>query len=129
MIVVDTSALVAIVLKEPQAQACMETLIDADALLISAGTLTELLIIASRRNCVQDVNQLMTDLNFEVVPVTQTSAYRAAQAYQRWGKGVHPARLNFGDCFAYELAMSFQCPLLYVGNDFAQTDVQSALQI
>jgi len=127
--VVDTSALVAIVLKEPQAQACMEALIDADALLISAGTLTELLIIASRRNCVQEINQLMTDLSFEVVPVTQASAYSAAQAYQRWGKGNHPAKLNYGDCFAYELAMSKNCPLLYVGNDFAQTDVQSALQI
>jgi len=127
MMAVDTSALVAIALNEPQAHACMEAMIGANGLLISAGTLTELLIIASRRSCVQDVNQLMTDLGFEVVPVTQASAYRTAQAYQRWGKGNHPARLNYGDCFAYELATSQNCPLLYVGQDFAQTDVQSAL--
>jgi len=56
-----------------------------------------------------------------------TSAHGGAQAYQRWGKGVHPAQLNYGDCFAYELAISQNCPLLYVGQDFAQTDVQSAL--
>jgi len=127
MMVVDTSALVAIALKEPQAPACMEAMIGADALLISAGTLTEWLIIASRRNVAQDADQLMRDFDFEIVPVTQTSAYRAAQAYQRWGKGNHPARLNYGDCFAYALAHERNLPLLYIGQDFAQTDVQSVL--
>jgi len=127
MIAIDTSALVAIALKEPQAQACMEAMIQADVLLISAGTLTELLIIAARRNFGPDVKQLIADLNVEVVPVTEASAHGAAQAYQRWGKGVHSAQLNYGDCFAYELAVSKNCPLLYVGQDFAQTDVQSAL--
>jgi len=127
MIVLDTSALVAIAMREPQAQACMEAMVGSDMLLMSAGTLTELLIIAARRNFAQDVSQLLTDLNVEVVPVTQFSAQRAAQAYQRWGKGNHPAKLNYGDCFAYELATSRHCPLLYVGQDFAQTDVQSAL--
>jgi len=127
MIVVDTSALVAIALKEPQAYACMEAITQADALLMSAGTLTELLIIATRRNFERDARALIVDLKFEVVPVTETSAHKAAEAYQRWGKGVHPAKLNYGDCFAYALAQEKTCPLLYVGNDFAQTDVQSAL--
>jgi len=117
MIAVDTSALAAIALKEPQAQACMEVMIQA-----------ELLIIAARRKFGHDVKKLISDLNFKVIPVTETSAYRAAAAYQKWGKGVHPAQLNYGDCFAYELATSQQCPLLYVGQDFSQTDVQSALE-
>jgi len=128
MIAVDTSALAAIALKKPQAQACMEVMIQADVLLISAGTLAELLIIAARRKFGHDVKKLISDLNFKVIPVTETSAYRAAAAYQKWGKGVHPAQLNYGDCFAYELATSQQCPLLYVGQDFSQTDVQSALE-
>jgi len=127
MIAVDTSALVAIARKEPQAQACMEAMVQADVLLMSAGTLAELLILAVRRNFEQDVRQLMSDLGVEVISVTEASAQRAAAAYQQWGKGVHPAKLNYGDCFAYELAMSHACPLLYVGQDFAQTDVQSAL--
>jgi len=127
MIAVDTSALVAIALKEPQAQACMTAMIEAETLLMSAGTLAELLIIASRRNFDQDVQKLIADLNVEVIPVTEMSAQRAAAAYQKWGKGVHPAQLNYGDCFAYELAISQNCPLLYVGQDFARTDVQSAV--
>jgi len=127
MIAVDTSALVAIALKEPQAQACMAAMIEAEALLMSAGTLAELLIIASRRNFGQDAQKLIAELNVEVIPVTEVSAQRAAAAYQKWGKGVHPAQLNYGDCFAYELAISQNCPLLYVGQDFALTDVQSAL--
>jgi len=129
MIVVDTSALMAIAQNEPQARDCMQALSRAKRILISAGTLTELLILSSRRKLRAVLNTLLLDLDLEVIPTTADSARRAAEAYEKWGKGVHSARLNFGDCFAYELAMSFQCPLLYVGNDFAQTDVQSALPI
>jgi len=129
MIVVDTSALMAIAQNEPQARDCMQALSRAKRILISAGTLTELLILSSRRKLRAVLNALLLDLDIEVIPTTAESAHRAAEAYEKWGKCVHPAKLNFGDCFAYELAMSFQCPLLYVGNDFAQTDVQSALQI
>jgi ribonuclease VapC len=57
----------------------------------------------------------------------EESARRVGDAYQRWGRGLNPAQLNFGDCFAYELAQYFGCPLLYVGNDFARTDIQSAI--
>jgi len=127
MIVVDTSALLEIVLDKPCALDCMQPLAQADRIQISAGTLTEALIVASRRNVGTELKNLVKALNLEVVPTTAESARRAAEAYEKWGKGVHPAKLNFGDCFAYELAMSQNCPLLYVGNDFAQTDVQSAL--
>ena len=66
---------------------------------------------------------LIDGLEVEIAPVTGGSARRAAGAYSRWGKAIHPAGLNFGDCFAYELAKSENCPLLFVGNDFSKTDI------
>jgi ribonuclease VapC len=58
--------------------------------------------------------------------VTEQSAFNAAEAYARWGRGVHPAGLNYGDCFAYALAQQRACSLLFVGDDFAKTDIASA---
>ena len=127
MIAVDTSALMAIVLNEPEADACAAVLEVEDRLLISAGTVAETLIVAGRRNVAGEVAQLIDGLGFEIVGVTSASARRIAQAYEKWGKGVHPAALNFGDCFAYEVAKEHRCPLLYVGEDFSQTDVEGVL--
>jgi ribonuclease VapC len=127
MIAIDTSALMAIVLNEPEADACAALLEADDRLLISAGTVTEALIVASRRNVGQEVDQLINGLGFEIVSVTPASARRIAEAYETWGKGVHPAALNFGDCFAYEVAKEHGCRLLYVGEDFARTDIEGAL--
>jgi ribonuclease VapC len=127
MIAVDTSALMAIVFNEPEADACIAVLEAADDLMISAGTVAEALIVAARRNVGEEVGRLIDGLGFEVASVTPASARRIAAAYERWGKGVHPAALNFGDCFAYELAKEHGCRLLYVGEDFAQTDVESVL--
>lgn len=127
MIAVDTSVLMAIVLGEPQGEVCMTVIEEADGLLISAGTVAEALIVAARRNIRDEVAALISGLGFEIVSVTAVSASRIADAYGRWGKGVHPASLNFGDCFAYEVAIEHDCPLLYVGDDFGQTDVRSAL--
>ncbi len=127
MIVVDTSALMAIILDEPQAEACMTALEADDELWISAGTVAETLIVSGHRNVGEDMAELIAGLGFEVVAVTLASARQLAQAYARWGKGVHPAALNFGDCFAYALAKENSCPLLYVGDDFSRTDIQSAL--
>lgn len=127
MIAVDTSALMAIVLNEPQADACMTAIERADELLISAGTVAEALIVGERRNVGMEIAELISGLGFEVVTVTAASARRVADAYSKWGKGIHPASLNFGDCFAYEAATEHNCPLLYVGTDFAQTNVKSAL--
>ena len=67
--------------------------------------------------------RLIDELSIQVVPVTRAGAVGAANAYARWGKGRHPAALNFGDCLSYALAAERGCPLLYVGNDFARTDV------
>jgi ribonuclease VapC len=127
VIVGDTSALMAILLDEPLAPACTNALVAADRVLISAGTVAETLIVAERRNVGAEAEQLISDIGFEVAPVTVASARRVARACARWGKGVHAAALNFGDCFAYELARANACPLLYVGDDFARTDVVSAL--
>lgn len=126
MIAVDTSALLAVLLNEPQGKLCLEALSDNDVVL-SAATLTEALIVAGRQNIVTDMAGFISSIDPEVVDVTEASARRAAAAYAKWGKGVHRAALNFGDCFAYELAISRACPLLYIGKDFAKTDVKSAL--
>jgi ribonuclease VapC len=127
MIAVDTSALMAIVLNESEADACADVLQAEARLLISAGTVAETLIVAGRRNIREEVAQLIDDLGFEIIGVTPASARRIAGAYEQWGKGVHPAALNFGDCFAYAVAKEHGCPLLYVGDDFSRTDVECAL--
>lgn len=126
MIVVDTSALMAVALKEPKAGACREVLENASALQMSAGTLAESLIVAGRRGLADAMAEAVEAFGITIVPVGEADARRAAAAYAAWGKGVHPAALNLGDCFAYALAKAQDCPLLYVGDDFAQTDVQSA---
>ena len=88
MIVVDTSALMAIVLDEPRAEACMAAIERSRELLMSAGTLVEALIVAERRGVSAEVAELVTGLGFEIVLVTAASARKVADAYGRWGKGV-----------------------------------------
>jgi ribonuclease VapC len=127
MIAIDTSALMAIVLGEAEADACIKALEVETDVLVSAGTVAEALIIAARRNVGEEMASLIDGLGFEIVTVTPASARRIAQAYGRWGKGVHPAGLNFGDCFAYEVAKEHSCRLLFVGDDFSNTDVESVL--
>lgn len=127
MIAVDSSALMAILLDEPEAEACAAALAAGDRLLISAGTVAEMLIVAGRRNLAEEAARLIDGLGFETVSVTPASARRIAEAYGRWGKGIHPAALNLGDCFAYEVAKTHECRLLYVGEDFARTDIAGVL--
>jgi ribonuclease VapC len=127
MIAVDTSALMAIVLGEAEADACMAILETEPAVLISAGIVAEALIVAARRNVAEEMAKLIDGLGLDIVTVTAASARRIAAAYENWGKGVHPAGLNFGDCFAYEVAKAHDCRLLFVGNDFLKTDVESVL--
>ena len=127
MIAVDTSAILEILLRRPRFDACAGALSDHTDVLISAGTLTELYIVAGQRGLAADLASLMDRLDLQVVPVTEATAERIGQIYSAWGKGVHPASLNFGDCFAYDVAREHTCPLLFVGNDFSQTDIISAL--
>jgi len=127
LIAVDTSALMAIVLDEPEAPACIAAIESADEILISAGTLAEVRIVSTGRNVGSDMARFLDRFPLSVVPVTEATAHTIATTYQQWGRGFHPAALNFGDCFAYALAKERGCPLLYVGHDFAKTDVASAL--
>jgi len=127
VIAVDTSALMAIVLDEPGADACIAALEAEADILISAGTVAEALIVSGRRNVGEEVAGLIDRLGFEVVAVTPASARRIADAYGKWGRGVHRAALNLGDCFSYEVAKEHACRLLYVGGDFAKTDIQAVL--
>ncbi|QYF85983.1 type II toxin-antitoxin system VapC family toxin [Brevundimonas sp. PAMC22021] len=127
MIAVDTSALMAILLEEPQADACASALETDDALVISTATMAEALIVAERRGLGAEMERLIDGLGFEQAAVTADVARRIAGIYGRWGKGVHAAALNFGDCFAYEVADRRSVPLLFVGEDFARTPLTSAL--
>ncbi len=106
---------------------CRAALRREPRILISAGALTELLIVATGRGRAHQVHQLLADADPEIVPVPAVSARSCAAAYARRGEGGHPARLNLADGFSSVLAQERGAPLLYVGADFAQTDVASAL--
>jgi ribonuclease VapC len=127
VIVVDTSALMAIVMQEPTADACSDRLALADEVLISAATLTEALIVSRARSRGLEMTSLLETLAPRVIDLTEALARKAADAYRSWGKGFSPAALNFGDCFAYALAKERGCPLLFIGRDFAATDILIAL--
>ena len=128
MIAVDTSALMAILKTEPAAIECETILADSSRrLLMSAATITEAYIVAARNQRLTEMKMLISASAIEVIPLTSARAERASFAYQRFGKGFHPAALNFGDCFSYATAEEFDCPLLYVGDDFARTDLRSAI--
>ena len=130
MIAVDTSALMSIILEEPDWREIMSRVGAARCVYISAATLSETLIVtrvkrgSRARNLVHHTMQLS---RFEVVPVDAAMAELAYDAFEIYGKGSgHPAQLNFGDTFSYALAKMKNVPLLFKGNDFSRTDVQSA---
>ncbi|MBV9756032.1 MAG: type II toxin-antitoxin system VapC family toxin [Alphaproteobacteria bacterium] len=127
MIAVDTSALMAIALDEPEADKVISVLQAERPLVISAVTVAEALVVGRGRGVGPEIQKLIDRFDFQVQTIDLVGARQAAGAYARWGKGVHPAGLNFVDCFAYALAEQQDCPLLFVGNDFARTDIRSAL--
>src|SRR6185437_12275448 len=96
--------LMAIILNEPEADACAAALKQAERLLISAGTVAEALVVASRRRLPEHIGRLIEGTGCEIMPVTAATARQVGTAYEQWGKGRHRAALNFGDCFAYALA-------------------------
>jgi ribonuclease VapC len=130
-VIVDTSALIAILRDEPEAQELVEALVDDPAPKISAGTLLEASVIADRMSPpmgARRFDRLVADLRLDVVALTESQAAVARAAYRDFGKGSgHAAQLNFGDCFAYALAATTGEPLLFKGDDFVHTDVTSAL--
>jgi ribonuclease VapC len=127
--VVDTSALIAFLKTEPEAGRILSALLNAARVYISAATLVEAAIVAERQNPTdgnRNLDLLLERVAAEVVPVTREHAELARTAYSQFGKGRHPAGLNFGDCFSYALARALGEPLLFVGNDFGRTDVEVA---
>jgi len=129
--VVDASALLAILEGEPDAAKYAEALADADALLISAATLIEAGIVMVNRHgpkAARKLHALVQEAGIEVEPVTPRHARIAIDAFAKCGKvRGHKARLNYGDCFVYALASATSLPLLFKGAGFSHTDLSSAL--
>jgi ribonuclease VapC len=124
--VLDTSALLAVLMNEPEAAACAVA-IDADPVrLLSAANLVETSIVIEARVGEaggRELDLLLHKAAIDIVPVDADQAELARHAYRQFGKGRHPAGLNYGDCFAYALAQSAGEPLLCKGDDFSNTDV------
>jgi ribonuclease VapC len=130
VLVVDTSALVAILLREPDAEALARCLIDAPRRLVSAVTRAELSFVIEGRNGEGgrlNLERLLNIVRIEVVSVTPQHTEIAIEAFRHFGRGRHAAALNIGDCFSYALAKATDLPLLFKGNDFVQTDIRPAL--
>lgn len=124
--VLDTSALVAILTGEPEQTAFIKVIEQADVCLLSAASHVEAALVMEVRHGaagVHDLGRLLDRAGCQIVAVDAEQASIARSAFQRYGKGRHPAGLNFGDCFAYALAVARGEPLLFKGNDFGQTDV------
>ncbi len=130
MIVLDTSALVAILSDEPERRAFNLAIEKAAARFISAASLLELKMVLFARfgpQASNAVDAFIARADIRVEPVTAQSAEIAFDAFRSFGRGTgHPARLNYGDCFAYALAREKGAPLLFKGRDFGQTDVAPA---
>jgi len=127
--VIDTSVLAAIAFNEPEAAAFRERIADDPVRLISAATVLEAAMVIETRlgeAAGADLDLWFYKAEVEIVPVTAEHADRARRAWRRYGKGRHPASLNYGDCFSYALAALSGEPLLYKGNDFSQTDIEAA---
>jgi ribonuclease VapC len=127
--VVDTSALIAILFGEPDADRFVHALADAPIRLISAVTRVELSFVVEGRKGQAgraDLDRLLRDGAFEIAAVTPQQAEIAIAAFRRFGKGRHRAGLNIGDCFSYALAVATDRSLLFKGDDFVHTDVRQA---
>lgn len=124
--VIDTSALLAMLTGEPESRRFIEAVEAAESRLVSAATLVEASIVIECRygpDGVRDLDLFLAKAEVEIVAVDGAQADVARRAYSRYGKGRHEAGLNYGDCFAYALASSRSEPLLFKGDDFIHTDL------
>jgi ribonuclease VapC len=129
-VILDTSAIMAMLQEEPEAPAMEEALAAASAIAIAAPGLVEAYLVCEGRageKGARQLDALLERLGSEIVPFTAEHAALAREGWRRYGKGRHPAGLNMGDCFAYALAKARHQPLLFKGDDFAQTDVKAAI--
>jgi ribonuclease VapC len=129
--IVDTSALIAILKNEPESQAFSDSIEAAKVVRLSAASYLESRIVVSRYKdpiLMARLEEILENPGLQIEPVTAAQAKIAWEAYRDYGKGSgHPANLNFGDCFTYALARDKREPLLYKGDDFGHTDLRAAV--
>lgn len=128
--ILDSSAVLTILFREPGFEAFERALADAPICKISAAGFVEVSIVLESRGgdaIIRQCDALFREARIMIEPVTQEQALLARQGYSDYGKGRHPAGLNFGDCFSYALAKALGEPLLFKGDDFRQTDIQPAI--
>lgn len=128
---IDTSAICAILMGEPEGADFIKRIDAVDVRLTSGLALYEATVALARQvpdapQALTDVNDFVASANLEIVPIGKAEYAEAFRAFARFGKGRHPARLNMGDCFAYACARLHEAPLLFKGDDFAHTDVAAA---
>lgn len=129
MIVVDTSAVAAVFLGEPESERCIAAILDAAEVLLPAPAYVECSMVLGGRGGpagLEKLEKFVLTQNIQIVPLTAEHARAAQAAFMAFGKGRHRAGLNFGDCMSYAVAKVEGLPLLYVGEDFAATDVVGA---
>jgi ribonuclease VapC len=128
--IVDTSAVIAILFYEEEAEKCARAIAESDSRRMSAVSFVETAIVIeaqTRKEGSSQFDAFLRRAGITIEPVTEEQAYLARQAFLDFGKGRHPASLNFGDCFAYALSKAMGEPLLFKGQDFSKTDLRSAL--
>jgi ribonuclease VapC len=129
-VILDSSAVVAVLIEEPGYEDVELKMREADVLAIGAPTLVETGVVMARRVRGEvgrvAVSRFREDLDVVVIPFAGTHCEAATEAFVQFGKGRHPAALNYGDCMAYATARIAGRPLLFIGNDFAQTDIEAA---
>ncbi len=127
----DSSAIIALLLCEPRADALLEVISEAPVVAVAAPTLVESGIVLTSKGGPMTYDRLakfLRDSEAEIIPFTADHAAEAVEAFKRYGKGRHPAALNFGDCICYAVARLSGMPLLFTGHDFSKTDIRAALQ-
>jgi ribonuclease VapC len=130
-VIIDSSAMLAIFMQEPDGRRYLRAIVDADQRRMSVSNWLEATIVVERRGsaiAANGLDEFMQNARIDLMPVSVYQAMIARRAWRMFGRGNHPAKLNYGDCFAYALAKETGEPLLFKGADFAQTDVEPALK-
>ena len=127
--ILDSSAVISIICREPESEGLIDKLRNAEMLGIGAPTLTEIGLVLEGRFRLDArgvLDRFLRDFEVVIIPFGERHWLESVDAYRRFGKGRHPAALNFGDCLSYATARLAEQPLLFVGNDFSKTDLQPA---
>ena len=126
VVLLDSSAIIAVIFREPGFEAVLEKILTSDQLAIGAPTLAETEIVLTSKLKTRGrtiLARFIQETHLEIIPFGEEHYCMCVDAYQKYGKGNHPARLNFGDCLTYAIAKLSNLPLLFVGDDFSKTDL------